>query len=352
MPLVFYKEEAADRGKVTFVHYNPERLSAQERALGISVDAVPEFDRLSGKSVVLYINPQTGDLWYEYVDIPTTQWVQRNEMIALMEGMPGSGVATESTLVEAVESLEGVEAKVATAGKQDAAKAVLDAIKTSAAAAATEATLAAVKAVLDSLDGKVATDAKLEAARALLASLDGKDYATQTTLAAVLAKLADLATSAKQDGAIETLGTKAQTWKTNPTSPMSIMEALKGIMTLMEDGTPGPSRLAQIQTLLEALGAITDAAQIDPAEAATAIAALKGLLTLTAQRASEITLAQIKTALTDGSLKAQLSGSLLERYGATEAQRPAANSVPIGTVYMAVQTQQMWQSDGSQWVVM
>lgn len=128
MPLVFYKAEAADRGKVTFVHYNPERLSAQERALGISVDAVPEFDRLSGKSAVLYINPQTGDLWHEYIDIPTTQWVQRNEMIALMEGMSGSGVATESTLVEAVESLEGVEAKVATAAKQDDAKAVLDAI--------------------------------------------------------------------------------------------------------------------------------------------------------------------------------------------------------------------------------
>ena len=51
-------------------------------------------------------------------------------------------------------------------------------------------------------------------------------------------------------------------------------------------------------------------------------------------------------------LGVQLSGSLLERYGATEAQRPAANSVPTGTVYMAVQTQQMWQSDGSQWVVM
>ena len=54
----------------------------------------------------------------------------------------------------------------------------------------------------------------------------------------------------------------------------------------------------------------------------------------------------------DSPLPVQLSGSLLERYGATEAQRPAANSVPIGTVYMAVQTQQMWQSDGSQWVVM
>jgi hypothetical protein len=54
----------------------------------------------------------------------------------------------------------------------------------------------------------------------------------------------------------------------------------------------------------------------------------------------------------DSPLPVQLSGFLLERYGATEAQRPAANSVPIGTVYMAVQTQQMWQSDGSQWVVM
>ena len=48
----------------------------------------------------------------------------------------------------------------------------------------------------------------------------------------------------------------------------------------------------------------------------------------------------------------QLSGSLLERYGATVAERPAANSVPVGTVYMAVQAQELWQSDGAQWVVM
>ena len=113
----------------------------------------------------------------------------------------------------------------------------------------TEATLAAVKAVLDSLDGKVATDAKLEAARALLASLDGKDYATQTTLAAVLAQLADPATSAKQDAA---------------------------------------------KVVLDAIS--------------TAVAA----------RATEATLAQIKTALTDGTLKAQLSGSKA-RIGASPA---------------------------------
>lgn len=105
------------------------------------------------------------------------------------------------------------------------------------------------------------------------------------------------------DGAIETLGTKAQTWKTDPASPMSIMEALKGIMTLMEDGTPGPSRLAQIQTLLA-----------DPATSAKQDAAkvvLDAISTAVAARATEATLAQIKTALTDGTLKAQLSGSLI-----------------------------------------
>lgn len=87
----------------------------------------------------------------------------------------------------------------------------------------TEATLAAVKAVLD--------------------SLDGKDYATQATLAEVLAKLADPATATKQDAA---------------------------------------------KTVLDAIS--------------TAVAA----------RASEATLEQIKTALTDGTLKAQLSGSLVD----------------------------------------
>jgi len=193
------------------------------------------------------------------------------------DGQPAS-LATET-------KLEAVRALLASLADNDfATQTTLAAVLSKLSAdPSTGAKQDATKGVLDALDGKVATDAKLEAARALLASLDGKDYATQTTLAAVLAKLADPATSAKQDAA---------------------------------------------KVVLDAIS--------------TAVAA----------RATEATLAQIKTALTDGTLKAQLSGSLLERYGATEAQRPAANSVPVGAVYMAVQTQQMWQSDGSQWVVM
>jgi chromosome segregation ATPase len=53
---------------------------------------------------------------------------------------------------------------------------------------ATEAKLEQVRALLSG----VATENKLEQARALLAAISGKDFATQTTLAAVLAKLADL----------------------------------------------------------------------------------------------------------------------------------------------------------------
>ena len=146
----------------------------------------------------------------------------------------------------------------------------------------TETTLAALATLLTSLNGKVATDAKLEAARLLLASLNGKDFATQTTLAAVLAKLADPATATKQDAA-------------------------KGVLDAIS----------------------------------TAVAA----------RATEATLAAIKDALTDGTQKVQLSGSLLERYGASLSDRPPASSVSVGATFMVVGDTVVYQSNGTDWVV-
>jgi len=126
----------------------------------------------------------------------------------------------------------------ATATKQDAAKAVLDALdnkdfasettllalKTAfdnedfasqttlaailskiIAAPSTEAKQDLIKAVLDSLDGKdYATETKLEATRLLLSSLDGKDFSTETTLASVLAKITEL--DNKIDSIVDTEG--------------------------------------------------------------------------------------------------------------------------------------------------
>lgn len=56
----------------------------------------------------------------------------------------------------------------------------------------------------------------------------------------------------------------------------------------------------------------------------------------------------------DGSTPAvtELTGSLMEYYGATVADRPDINTVPTGAIYMAVNSQEVWQSNGVDWVVM
>jgi len=57
----------------------------------------------------------------------------------------------------------------------------------------------------------------------------------------------------------------------------------------------------------------------------------------------------------DGSTPVVVVGSLpkseMEGYGSTVADRPLATSVPIGYMFKAVTTQEVWQSDGANWVV-
>lgn len=76
-----------------------------------------------------------------------------------------------------------------------------------------------------------------------------------------------------------------------------------------QDWTPAIDSAATLKALREALGAPADATQADPVQEATAIALLKGLLELTAMRATDQTLTQIKTALTDGTQKVALTGN-------------------------------------------
>ncbi len=76
-----------------------------------------------------------------------------------------------------------------------------------------------------------------------------------------------------------------------------------------QDWTPAIDSAATLKALREALGAPADATQADPVQEATAIALLKGLLELTAKRATDQTLEQIKTAMTDGTQKVALTGN-------------------------------------------
>lgn len=54
----------------------------------------------------------------------------------------------------------------------------------------------------------------------------------------------------------------------------------------------------------------------------------------------------------DNVLRVKQYGTIMELYGATIDERPPANSVPVGATYMAVNTQDVWQSNGTDWVVM
>lgn len=40
---------------------------------GILVDSIPEPEQIEGKAPILYCNPETKELWYEYEDIPPTK---------------------------------------------------------------------------------------------------------------------------------------------------------------------------------------------------------------------------------------------------------------------------------------
>jgi hypothetical protein len=60
----------------------------------------------------------------------------------------------------------------------------------------------------------------------------------------------------------------------------------------------------------------------------------------------------IKTNQLSGDQKVTLSGTIMEHYGATVAQRPEATEVPVGAAYMAVDTGDVWQSNGFEWVVL
>jgi len=60
----------------------------------------------------------------------------------------------------------------------------------------------------------------------------------------------------------------------------------------------------------------------------------------------------IKANQLSGDQKVQLSGNIMEIYGATVDQRPDPTTVPVGAGYMAVNTGDVWQSNGFEWVVL
>ncbi|MEG6521185.1 hypothetical protein [Desulfotomaculum sp. 1211_IL3151] len=74
MIFIRYELEKENKAKVSFVHFKPEMLKEEEKHDGIMLDSdnVPEPENVKYKMPVLYINPETGELWHEYIDVEPT----------------------------------------------------------------------------------------------------------------------------------------------------------------------------------------------------------------------------------------------------------------------------------------
>ena len=251
---------------------------------------------------------------------------------------------------------------------------------------ATEATLAAINTALDTLNSNVSTEAKLEAIRVLLATtqmyasdiflaIRARDWAKDTTLALVKAELEELKanqlsgeqkvqlTGTVTDGAIDSLGARADVAQTDTTQAATAIALLKGLIELGKTvGTENTLQLIQ-----KALGGLNEKDFATQATLAQVLTKLGDLSTATNQeavklvldtisntvaaKATEQTLGEIKTALTDGTQQVQLTGNLTELFGASLSDRPPASSVSVGATFMVVGTDIVYQSNGTDWVV-
>jgi|GEM_PF-1511932 len=109
----FVKESEA-KSFVNLIHYNPfdskEGLGKTEKQLrltGALIESLPTRETQSGKDAMLYYNPRTREVWYEYVDMPVEN---TDELQMLKEKMEQQKNAmTEAYDAIAVQSEEIIE---------------------------------------------------------------------------------------------------------------------------------------------------------------------------------------------------------------------------------------------------
>jgi hypothetical protein len=112
-------------------------------------------------------------------------------------------------------------------------------------------------------------------------------------------------------------------------------------------GVATESKLEQARMLLDAISTKDFATSSKQDALNIAVEDLKSELILVKSE-----LANIKANQLSGDQKVTLSGNIMEYYGATVEQRPEATEVPVGAAYMAVNTGDVWQSNGFEWVVL
>jgi hypothetical protein len=181
---------------------------------------------------------------------------------------------------------------------------------------------------------------KLEQVRELLDAISAKDFATQTTLAAVLAKLADLESELATIKANQLSGDQKVTLKDASGAVVSpATEATLEQVRALLSGVATENKLEQARTLLEAISTKDFATQ-------TTLAAVLAKL---ADLESELT--TIKANQLSGDQKVQLSGTIPVIYISRLEDRPSATEVEIGQfVILTDEELSTWVSNGVNWV--
>lgn len=211
--------------------------------------------------------------------------------------------------------------------------------------------------------GEVAASPSANTLLARLKALEGYLDGVESSLSTIIGHVDGLeATASSQLSELTAIKGNVDGLETTATSQLSELTAIKGFVDGLEGtATSQLSELTAIKGFVDGLeGAIGTATDVAATGNGTLIAVLKqvrlilsdvwvdaanALKTIPVNGAGT----EIFTDANPGSLK--LTGSLMEYYGATVADRPDANEVLVGAIFMAVDTQEMWQSNGTTWVV-
>jgi len=97
--------ESPECVRVGVIHYKPERLTEEQRRSGIMLDLtevdMPKPEERPRKAPVLYCNPKTKALWYEYIDRPPTQ----EELMSDLLGKIDTLINKQDAIISRLEKL-------------------------------------------------------------------------------------------------------------------------------------------------------------------------------------------------------------------------------------------------------
>lgn len=171
------------------------------------------------------------------------------------------------------------------------------------------------------------------AARSILYGPDGQPITNENPLEVRVRQLETL------------LGALNAAKETNPdAASATLLSLIRGLLSA-----------AAKETTLEAIKStdgikkIADAVTVSGLENLATETKLEAVRTLVEDLKSE--LANIKANQLSGDQKVQLSGTLTELFGAHLSDRPPANSVSVGATFMVVGDTVVYQSNGTDWVV-